>query len=212
MLFFRPSVFVVFDHTTVANTAGDQHMNWNFAPAPAYVSSPSSGAKRYDVGDAGFKGAMTTLLPASATGTIVDVFGSHKLYRVEVRPASPNTDTRWLTVFDTASNASGVRAASVVTSSSNVNGALIADSGGNFVALFGSNPGQAISGNVTFSEPAQASKVVIAGLAPSTTYAVSVQVSGTHSVTVQPGTGFTTSASGTLYLNIAANGAVTSGS
>jgi hypothetical protein len=99
----------------------------------------------------------------------------------------------------------------VITSSSNVTGALIADAGGNFVALFGSNPGQTIAGNVTFSEPAQASKVVIAGLAPNTAYAVSVQVSGTHAVTVQPGSGFTSSAQGTLYVNIAANGAVTLG-
>ncbi|HET7541199.1 MAG TPA: DNRLRE domain-containing protein [Polyangiaceae bacterium] len=213
VLFFRPSVFVVYDHTTVGNTSGDQHMNWNFAPTPAYVSSPSSGAKRYDVGDTlGFKGAITTLLPANANGTIVDVFGSHKLYRVEVRPASSSPDSRWLTVLDTASSAAGVRTASVVSSSSNVTGALIADAGGNFVGLFGTNPGQTVSGAITFTEPAQATKLVVSDLAPNSTYSVSVQVSGNHAVTVQPGSGFTSSANGTLYVNIAANGVVTSGS
>lgn len=213
VLFLRPSVFVVYDHTVVANTAGDQHMNWNFAPTPAFVSSPSSGAKRYDIGgdSLGFKGAMTTLLPVNANGTVVDVFGSHKLFRVEVRPASPSSDSRWLTVFDTASSAAGVRTASVVSSSGNVTGALIADSAGNSVALFGSSPGQTISGPVTFSEPAQASRVVITDLAPSTSYAISVQVGASHSVAVQPGAGFTSTANGTLYVNITANGAVSAG-
>jgi hypothetical protein len=215
VVFFRPSTFVTYDRTTVANTSGDQHLNWHFPPLPTAGTAPSAGARRYDVTDAaaGYKGALTTLLPANANVSVVNVFSSSKLYRVEVRPVAAATDSRWLTVLDASPTAGGVALGSVVASSANVKGALLTAATGNRVALFGAGAvGQTVTGAVTFTEPAAATKVVVADLAPNTAYAVAAPTSGTnHNVTIQPGTGFTTSANGTLYVDIAANGAVAAG-
>ncbi len=215
VVYVRPSVFVVYDRTSVSDLSGDQHMNWHFSPTPVAVSAPSAGAKRYDVSDGfGFKGTMTTLLPANAsTSAPINVFDSNKLYRIEVRPSNAATDQRWLTVFETATGAPAVKLASTIATTK-VNGALLSGSGTNIVVLFGTGaPDALISGNVTFSEPAVATTLVITDLPPNTGYSVSATVSGgNHTVTVAPGSGFITSATGTLYVNIAANGSATPGS
>ena len=84
----------------------------------------------------------------------------------------------------------------------------MAAGGGNAAVLFGASG--TVSGAVTFSEPAAATRVVLSDLAASTSYAVSVAVAGgAHAVTVQPGVGFTTTANGTLAVSISAAGAVT---
>jgi hypothetical protein len=149
---------------------------------------------------------MTTVLPAGAQVTPVNVFNLSKVYRLEVRAPSPAADMRWLTVFDTATSAAGVAAATKLSASSNVNGTLLTASGANAAVLFGASG--TVSGAITFSEPAAATRVVASDLAPSTSYAVSVSVSGgTHAVTIQPGAGFTTTANGTLAVSISAAGA-----
>ncbi|HXU72622.1 MAG TPA: DNRLRE domain-containing protein [Polyangia bacterium] len=204
LVYLRPNQFVVYDRTTVS-TVSDEHLNWHLLFTPSAVSST-----RWDVNNptAGFMGAMTTVLPAGAQVSAVNVFNLSKVYRLEVRAPSPAANMQWLTVFDTASSAAAVAAASKLTSSSNVSGALLASSGGNAAVLFGASG--TVSGAVTFSEPAAATRVVVSDLAPSTSYAVSVSVSGgAHAVTVQPGAGFTTTANGTLAVSISATGAVT---
>jgi hypothetical protein len=216
VLFFRPSTFVVNDRTTVTNTTGDQHMNWHFPPLPTVATAPSPGARRYNVNDdanGGFKGALTTLLPTNAVLSVDNVFTSNKLYRIEVRPAAAATDMHWLTVLDATATAAGVALGSVATSSANVKVALLTRTGANLAAVFGTGPvGQTISGAITFSEPAVATKVVIADLAPNTAYSVAVLPSGgIHNLTVQPGSGFTTSALGSLYVDVSAAGTPTAG-
>lgn len=215
VMYVRPSLFVVYDRTSVANTSGDQHMNWHFPSLPAKVTPAGSSVARYEVSDSlGFKGALTPLLPPNALVSGTDVFSSHKLYRAEVRPSAPAMDTQWLTVLDAAASASSAGVASTLASSSNVKGALIVGAG-NVAVLFGAGAAnQAISGNVTFSEPAAATKVVVSDLTPNAFFSVSVTTSGgTQSVTVQPSSsGFKTSAAGVLYVNIAATGTVTAGS
>ena len=82
------------------------------------------------------------------------------------------------------------------------------------MALFGAvAAGTDVVGLVTFTEPAAATKVVVSDLSPATIYAVTTTTSGAnHNVTVQPAaSGFTTTSNGTLYVKIAAGGAVTSG-
>jgi len=215
VVYLRPSAFVVYDRTTVANTTGDQHMSWHLFFTPASVAPPSGGTSRFDVTNpsAGFLGAATTVLPAGAATTLVDVFGSHKVYRLEVRPATQATDLRWLTVFDTSASAGAVALASALSSSSNVKGVLLTASGGNSVALFGAGAaGATVTGAVTFTEPAASTKVVASDLAPATSYTVTATVSGaSHNVTIQPGPGLPTTANGTLYVRIAAGGGVTAG-
>src|SRR6185369_1658382 len=190
VIFLRPSAFVVYDRTTVANTAGDQHMSWHLFFTPAAAAPPSSGAVRYDVTNpnVGFLGSVTTLLPAGASTSLVNVFASNKVYRLEVRPAAQATDLRWLTVFDTSASPGAVALASAITSSVNVKGALLTAAGGNSAALFGAAAaGTNIAGTVTFTEPAAATKVIVTDLPPGTIYAVTAVMSGTnHNVTIQP--------------------------
>jgi hypothetical protein len=216
VVYLRPRIFVVYDRTTTTGTV-DSHLSWNFAPLPATAAAPSFGATRWDVNDTGkpapvggFRGALTTLLPQGAVvSPVVNVFSSNKLYRVEVRSPSPAPDMRWLSVLDTSATSAGVALGSLPASlSSNVKGARLAGGGVNAVVLFGAGAaGQAVSGAVSFVEPAVSTTVVVADLLPNTSYAVTAPVSGgNHTVTIQPGTGFATSDNGTLYVVIAANG------
>jgi len=219
VVYLRPSIFVAYDRTVVSNTTGDQHMNWHFIPTPASVSTPSPGARRLDVtsASAGFAGTMTTLLPASANISMVNVFGFNKLYRLEVRPPTPATTTSWLTVFDASASAGAVAVASRLTSadgnaSANVTGALLRGAA-SYAALFGSGAaGSTISGTVTFTIPASQTLVVLSDLAPNAAFSATASVSGgTLTVTVQPGSGFTTSGNGVLYVNVSSSGTVTAG-
>jgi hypothetical protein len=210
-----PGVFVVYDRTQVVNTSDDQHMNWHFPPTPAPVSAPT-GSRRYDVSDTtgGFKGAITTVLPAGAliNNPLDNVFASGKLFRLEVRPPTPATTMRWLTVLDPATSSPNVLPASLVTSSSNIQGVFLAASSSNKVVLFGNLAGSPLAPPITFSVTAAATTVVMTDLAPSTNYTVSVTASGgNHNVSIQPGSGIASSAKGVLYFNIAAGGGVTPG-
>jgi hypothetical protein len=203
LVYLRPNQFVVYDRTTVS-TPSDEHLNWHVIFTPSAAS-----ATRWDVNNptAGYMGAMTTVLPAGAQVTPVNVFNLNKVYRLEVRAPSPAADMRWLTVFDAASSAAAVAAATKLNASSNVDGALLTAPGGNAAVLFGASG--TVSGAVTFSEPAAATRVVVSDLAANESYAVSVSVSGgNHAVTIQPGAGFTSSANGTLALSISAAGVV----
>ncbi len=215
VVYLRPSQFVVYDRTSVANTSGDQHMSWHLFFTPSQGTPPSPGAVRYDVVNptAGYLGAVTTVLPASAGTSLVNVFDSGKIYRLEVRPSSPATDLRWLTVFDTASSSGAVAAASALAASSNVNGVLLASTSGNRAVLFAAaTAGTTVAGPITFTEPAATTAVVVTDLSPNTGYSVSATVAGgNHQVTIQPGSGFTTTSAGTLDVSIAAGGGVSAG-
>ncbi len=210
VVYFRPGIFVVYDRTSVANTGGNQHMNWMFAPEPTQVDST-----RWNVADPAisgdFKGAISVLLPQSHNFSKVNIFTSNKLYRLEVYPQSPTVNTAWLTVFDAASTSAAVAAGSVISSSSNVQGALLTSSVGNKVALFSSTGGQ-VSGDVWFTQHAVDTKVVITDLAPGTSYSVTTQLNGSDwKVTVTTGSGYTTTSNGTLYVSISSGGTVTAG-
>jgi hypothetical protein len=215
VVFVRPNRFVVYDRTTSGGTGADPHLSWHFAPTPVLAAPPSPGAVRYDVADGTvFKGAMTTLLPVAASVTAENVYGSNKLFALRVRgPASGRIG--WLTVFDTATSAGAVALASRIETP-NANGALLASTAGdrNTVVLFGLGAaGSPIAGPISYAQPAAETAVIIADLAPNTTYAVTATVNGAnHEVTIAPASvGFTTSARGTLYVTIAATGTVSAG-
>jgi len=218
VVYLRPSRFVVYDRTTVADTSGDQHMNWHLFFTPAAVASPGAGTTRYDVTNpsVGFLGSMTTVLPAvSSPVSPIDVGNTHKVFRVEVRPSPAATDTRWLTVFDTSATPGAVALASALPgASTNIKGVLLAASAGNSVVAFGAGAASAsIAGAVTFTMPAASTKIVVADLPASSAFAVSAAPSGgSLTVTIQPGSGFQTTANGTLYVDVAAGGGVSAGS
>jgi hypothetical protein len=219
VVYLRPRIFVVYDRTTTTGTV-DARMSWHFPPQPTQVTAPS-GTSRWDVNDStlpapegGFKGALTTLLPQGAPTARIDVDGLHKLYRIEVRPSSPAADLRWLTVLDTSTTSAGVAAASVPASlSANARGTRLTWSGGNAVVLFGAGATDTVlTGTVSYVEPAAATTLIVADLQPGASYSVTAAVSGSnHNVTIQPGSGFQASDQGTLYVVIAASGAVSAG-
>ena len=228
VVYLRPSIFVVFDRTVTTGTV-DPRMSWNFPPQPAPVNDPSPGAHRWDVDDVavGFKGSITTLLPQNAsvqTGKIYQGTYTNqqqqqvsvdKMYRVDVRPPSPAAGTmNWLTVLDASTSAGNVAVGQLPGNlSSTANGALLTTSGGNYVVLFGAGAvNQTISGTVSYVQPKVSTKLVVADLAPNTSYSVSATTNGSnYTVTIQQGSGFATTEYGTLYVVIAANGTVSAG-
>jgi hypothetical protein len=65
---------------------------------------------------------------------------------------------------------------------------------------------------VTFTVPAAQTLVVVSDLPAGAGYSVTAGVAGGNlNVTLQPGSGFTTSANGVLYVNVSSSGAVTAG-
>src|SRR4029453_14118782 len=130
-----------YDRTTVS-TSNDQHLIWNLFRTPASITPPSTGTKRYDVSNAtdGFIGTMTTLLPAGHTTSMVNIFNSNKMYRIEVTPGNSSLSQQWLTAFDASTSAAAVALASTLSSangnsSANVTGALLRASSTNNLAL-----------------------------------------------------------------------------
>ena len=229
IMYLRPNRFLVYDRTTAGNatgnnTADDQFLAFHFPANPASVTAPD-GETRYDVtNNATYAGAMTTILPANNTTTVIGMYpangsGTHaqtasnpiKVWQVQVR--SPNTMAAqtWLTAFDLDSTAASVATASAIgVTSSNVVGALLAVSGANQAVLFNSGAaGTTISGSITYTVPQVATTHFIAELPPNAGYAVAVVVSGgTHSLTVTPGGALTTSANGVLSFTVSAAGTV----
>ena len=219
-VFLRPDVFVVYDRTAASTSTADQWMAWHFGKIPVEVTAPQGGAHRWDITYNGtYAGSMTTLMPAGNGTSLVNVFNSSKLYRVEVRPGAQATAHTWLTVLDAAASSGAVEKATRISaadgnvSAGAVQGALLQGSSGNQAVLFGTNAaGTDVTGTITFTVPAAATMIVLADLPASTGYAATASLSaGKLAITAAPGSGFTTTANGTLYLSVSAAGAVTAG-
>lgn len=102
VFFLRPKVVVVHDRTSVLDSRDDRALFWTFGRNVKQVASSSN--PRFDASFKGvYRGAFTTLLPASPSISVVDHDGMHFLYRVEVRPnAMDHKDDNWLALFDAA--------------------------------------------------------------------------------------------------------------
>ncbi|MBV8758842.1 MAG: hypothetical protein JO257_16255, partial [Deltaproteobacteria bacterium] len=224
VVYLRPSIFVVYDRTVTNGAPVDARMSWNFPPVPTLGTPPSSGAVRYDVNDSvsGFKGSITTVLPASAQVGLSNssgIDGSGKMYGLDVRPASAASSLQWLTILDASSSSSAVALASIPTGiTSNVKGTLLKTSSTNYVVLFGAGAANSAitvtsTQPVSFQEPTGiATKIVVTDMPINTSYSVTLQTSGSnYIVTITPGTGFTTTEYGTLYLSVSSTGTVTNG-
>jgi hypothetical protein len=221
--YVRPQLFVVYDRTSIHNAATDNWMAWHVAAAPAEQSGAAPGTHRFDVVDTRaafggnlFRGRVSTVLPAGNQVTTVDVFGRGKVYRLEVRPASPSASSTWLSVFDasgsaaTAGTAAPLSVAAGNVTAGPVEGTIISGSAGNNVAVLFSKSGTAVSDPVEVEIPAAATYALVCDLAPNTSYSASATLAaGILTVQIHPGTGFTTTAQGTLPLNISAAGVVT---
>ena len=220
IVYLRPNQFVVYDRTREGSPIYDQFLAFHFPALPVAGSAPSDG-KRLDVTYRNaYVGAMTTVLPASATTTTVGMYppndtdpGSNpvKVWQVQVRAPNANVSQQWLTVFDLSTSAASVSTASRINVTSGAaTGTLLARSGANSAVIVNSgNAGTTISGNIAYSVPAVATRHVITELPANRAYTVSVTVSGgNHLVSVIPGGSLRTSAKGVLSFAVASDGAV----
>jgi hypothetical protein len=211
MIFIRPKVVVVYDTTTTKYADDDRAMFWTFGRDLAQVSDPVSGLHRFHStrnSGATFKGALTTVLPSNSTVAIVDhglmsvggtpkvtTFGPplHFLYRVEQRPSAlDHTSDTWLNVFDAASSAGAVEGVSTLTGT-NVDVAQLSGSG---VVGFvkGATPTLPMSYGFTGTP-----QHTIAGLAPLTSYHVTMSAGPTATIAAAIGSGdMISSAAGVL--------------
>lgn len=217
--YVRPKLFVVYDRTGVRNTTNDQWMAWHVHRAPAEQAGAVSGTHRFDVKDGAlFRGSLTTVLPAGHTNQLINVFSSGKVYRIEVRPGTPSTSNRWLTVFDASDSATNVCRVSPFTTASgnvvtgNIEGAYIASratSGTNAAVLFNTTAAD-LSGAVTLHAPATNTVYLLNGFVPSSGHVINVTTAaGQHTIQINSGSGFTASPIGSLYFRIDAAGAIT---
>jgi hypothetical protein len=91
VVFVRPGIVVVHDRSTITDGALDQWLAWHLLGKPQTL-----GDGRYSVPG----GTVQVLAPAGHVERVVDVFQSHKVYRLEVRPPPGRTSVDWVTVFE----------------------------------------------------------------------------------------------------------------
>jgi hypothetical protein len=221
IVYLRPNQFVVYDRTKKGSVGDDQFLAFHFPSLPVAGTAPTGG-KRIDVNFGSlYAGAMTTVLPVSATTTTIGMYppndtdaGSKpvKVWQVQIRPPNTAVAQQWLTVFDTSATAASVATASKITVTSGAaTGTLLARSSGNSAVIVNTGAaGTTIAGNIAYAVPAVQTTHVITELPANKTYSVSVTVAaGNHTISIVPGGSLTTSAKGVLTFNAAANGAVT---
>ena len=210
------------DRTHKASAGEDQFLAFHFPALPVVGSAPSGGVRLDVTYHEVYAGAMTSVLPASATTTSIGMYppndtdpGSKtvKVWQVLVRAPNTNVNQQWLTVFDLSTTAAKVAVASriAVTSGAAVGTLLASSSGNNAVIVNSGAAGTTIAGNIAYSVPAVATTHVITELPANKGYTVSVALAaGKHLINVMPGGSFKTSAKGVLTFTIAANGAASS--
>lgn len=130
-------------------------------------------------------------------------FGS---WRVEVEPATAQTDDRFLVVLYPAANATNTMPATAsVTVTGGIVGAHIKDSNLNRVVVFSSDiNGAAISGQVSYAYTPTAvdTKHYLFNLTPLAQYDIILTLNQNNRlVTIKPGTQFTSSVNGTITFN-----------
>jgi len=196
VVYLRPSVFVVFDRTKVTAPDVERWLAWHLAKKP--VADGSAG--RFSVGSgASYAGEVQTVLPAGRDDRIVDVFGGHKIYRLETHVGPAPRTTRWVTVFDAAASPSAAVVASPLEhATSNVVGTVLREATRNDVVAAGS--GEAVSGDIRYDVPAGFARHVITDVAPSSSFGVTTSsAGGVVTVTIHPGgTDVTSSPAGVL--------------
>jgi hypothetical protein len=166
VMYLAPSVWVVYDRTTIPVAADDQYMGWHFGKTPSSAAAPA-GMSRYNVSDGStFKGAMFAVYPAGAATKVVDTHNVHAVYRVEVRPASAASANTWMHVFDASTSAAAVTPPVALTST-----AVDAVQLGATVAAFARNDPPASTLAYTFT-PGGSVTHHVAGLSPGESYAV----------------------------------------
>lgn len=168
-------------------------MAWTTGKTPVVDGSNSF---RYVVSDGStYKGAITTILPTSATLSVRNISNYGMIYQIQVADAMATDSTNWLTVVDagaTAENTSNI-------SGTGVDAVLVGTTAVGFVTA---------SLPISYTAPTAIGHI-IAGLTPSTTYYMTGTPLGVYTVDSTGSTGAVISDSaGVIYL---ANGPSTLG-
>jgi hypothetical protein len=125
----------------------------------------------------------------------------HPHWRIEVQPASDATTDYFLNVVNPTDTTVGTAPATSQVSGSGIYGAVIADSGGSYVAVFSPTVTDTLTYTATHSG---AGKHVVSGLAPGT-YAVTQggsPLAGTHTADASGAIEFTESGGGVFAINV----------
>jgi hypothetical protein len=193
VVYLRPSLFIVDDRTRVADPAVDQWLAFHVR-GPLL---PVAGSARFDVGAGGaFAGALTPVFPRGARLATLDLYGRKKVSRLEVRPAAPGAEQRWLTVIDAAARPAEAARATALEAGGLV-GVHLAAPGGNRVVLSGA--GQPARGEIRYQVPAGPTTHVVCDLPPGERFRVESSASGAQvSVRLVPGGDRAVSAAGVL--------------
>ncbi|MDE2085450.1 MAG: hypothetical protein KGI64_11380 [Xanthomonadaceae bacterium] len=220
IVYLRPNRVIVYDRSGIGSGVTDQFLAFHFPANPTAGTAPS-GESRYDVSyNATYAGALTTVLPANATTTIIPMYPANgtvpasnpvKVWQSQVRSPNTNANQVWLNVFDLAASSATVATASKINvTAGSVTGTLLADANGNQAVLFNTgSAGSTIAGTISYSLPAAATAHYITEVPANTGYAVTVSVNaGTHSISITPGGRFYSSAKGVLSFTVSAAGAV----
>jgi hypothetical protein len=216
LTYLRPQLFVIDDRTAAADEHADQWLAFHFAGALA-----PQGGRRWNVAAGGKPlGSVTTVLPAGARGQVVDLFDRHKVYRLELRPAQPSAEQRWLTVVDAADKPEELVASTPLSArdgsveAGEVLGVLLTGRSGQWVVLSGARGADdAVSGEIRYRVPQSgATAHVLADLPAGAAYSISVSGDGKRQVIrLLPGGPYKASARGILAFRTDGAGAVTAG-
>jgi hypothetical protein len=217
VVYLRPEIFVVYDRTTVTSAAIAQWTAFHFPKALVAATAPAPGVARYDVGSgSAYAGTIESVFPAGHVQRIIDLFGGHKVYRLEVRPGAAATSNRWLAVLDAAQTPASAALASRLSAgggtvlAGQVLGTVLRTPSSSYAVVVPSGAGPA-TGEVKYVIPAAATRHVLVGLAPNTAYAVSASVAGGKAtIDLVPGSGLVTSRNGVLSVQTCSSVGVSS--
>ena len=192
VLYLRPGTFIVYDRTSITSAAVGQWLAFHLGGRVTRAFGSSGDVQRYDViGRSGYAGSVSTVLPSGHRDSIGGLFGSTKVFRLEVRPGQPARNEQWLTVFDAARNASHAAAVSVLPVTGVPVAILVRRGAGNEAVLLGGHDPV----EVRYRLPAGPVENVLTGLRPLARYTVHVA----HGVIdVRRGSGLRASRSGVL--------------
>jgi hypothetical protein len=174
VVYLRPGRFVLHDRTRTRETPRDPHpdrwLAFHFAGEP--VSTPSASFV-VSSGDH-VLGSGSIVLPAAAKTSVVDVFGRHKVYRLEVRPPAPSDgEETWLTFLDALDTSTRTSARALAAEGHLVGAVLEGGSEREVVAFARGLDGALPDGPLRYAAPPEATFHVVTGLAPGTVYTVS---------------------------------------
>ena len=167
VFYLRPSLFLVYDQTQIANPLNDQFIAWHFTDGVS-LASTTTDAVRYDVRNSSqFLGAMISLLPAKRGVTIIDQGGFGVVNRVEIRPPAPAAWSQvWLTAFDAALSAGEVHSLALI-GGQNVDGVEIPQ---NKTAVVFVRSGASAGATLSYKLTTGATRHYAVGLTPNTAY------------------------------------------